>query len=387
MADKKRVLIVQSRVDSQGGGNLVAAWALQALCGAYDLSLAALWPIDYSAVNRSFGTALKEGDFTVHVAPPPFQRFRWMPTRGAQLERSLVGRFAQDLDRSHPYDILFSTHNEVDFHRRGLQYVHYPAAYLPRPKDEIRWFHKLPGVHPAYLAFCQRMQRATPAGLGRNQTLANSKFVAARCRELYGTLPMVVYPPVPGDFPRVPWQERHAGFVAAGRLHETKRWDVAVSIIEEVRRRGHPVTFTLIGHPDSVAYVQRLQELARTRPWFRMLYDLSREQLVFEMTRHRYGIHTMEEEHFGIAPAEIQRAGCITFVHNSGGPAEIVGGHPQLVFNTVQEAADKIERVLTDGSLEEGLRSHVALQRDRFTVDAFCKSLREIVAGFDSGSS
>jgi glycosyltransferase involved in cell wall biosynthesis len=118
-----------------------------------------------------------------------------------------------------------------------------------------------------------------------------------------------------------------------------------------------------------------------------MLYDLSREQLVFEMTRHRYGIHTMEEEHFGIAPAEIQRAGCITFVHNSGGPAEIVGGHPQLVFNTVQEAADKIERVLTDGSLEEGLRSHVALQRDRFTVDAFCKSLREIVAGFDSGSS
>lgn len=382
MADKKRVLIVHSHVHSQGGGNLMAAWALQALCGEYDVSLATLWPFDYSAVNRNFGTSLKESDFTLHVAPAAFQRFRWMPTRGAQLERSLVARFAQDLDRNRHFDILFSTHNEVDFHRCGLQYIHYPAAYLPRPQNEMRWFHKLPGVLPAYLAYCQRVQRATPAGWGRNQTLANSKFVAERFRELYGTEPQVVYPPVPGDFPVVPWAQRQAGFVAAGRLHETKRWDLAVGIIDEVRRRGQPVTLTLIGQPDGDAYLQRLRELASTRPWFRMLYDLTREQLVLEMASHRYGIHTMEEEHFGIAPAEIQRAGCITFVHNSGGPAEIVGGHRQLVFDTVQEAADKIESVLTDNALEDSLRAHVAQQRERFSVDAFCKSLREIVADF-----
>jgi glycosyltransferase involved in cell wall biosynthesis len=385
MANKKRLLIVQSRVSQQGGGNLVTAWTLQALCGVYDVSLAALWPVNHSALNRSFGTTLNEGDFKIHIAPPKFHRMlRWTPTRGAQIERSLVARFAQDLDRTQHYDLLFSTHNEIDFHRRGLQYVHYPAAYLPRPENEMRWFHKVPGVLPAYLAFCRRVQRATRAGWGRNQTMVNSKFVAERFREVYGTDPVVVYPPVPGDFPEVPWASREAGFVAAGRLHETKRWEVAVSIIDEVRRRGHPVTLTIIGQPDGDDYLARLQELARTRPWFRMLYNLSREQLVHEMTQRRYGIHTMEEEHFGIAPAEIQRAGCITFVHNSGGPAEIVGGHPQLVFNTVEEAGGKIERVLTDGPLEQELRSHVALQRDRFTVDTFCQSIREIVAGLES---
>jgi glycosyltransferase involved in cell wall biosynthesis len=110
---------------------------------------------------------------------------------------------------------------------------------------------------------------------------------------------------------------------------------------------------------------------------------LSREQLAVEMAQHRYGIHAMENEHFGIAPAEIQRAGCITFVHNSGGPREIVGEHQLLVFDSVEDAADKIVNVLTDPSLEESLRAHVARQRERFSVDGFCASLRESVESFD----
>lgn len=366
---------------------MVAAWALQALRKTWDVSLATLRPIDYSAVNRSFGTSLKEGDVDVRVAPPSYQHIlRWMPTAGALLERSLVVRFAQDLDRREKYDLLFSTQNEVDFHRRGLQYIHYPATYLPRPENEMRWFHQIPGVHSAYIAFCDRVQRATQDGFGRNLTLANSRFVANRFRELYGTDAIIVYPPVPGDFPEVPWHERRAGFVAAGRLDELKRWHVAVSIIEEVRRRGHEISFTLIGQPDHPPYERHLQSLAATRPWFRMLKDLSREQLTVEMAQHRYGMHTMEEEHFGIAPAEIQRAGCITFVHNSGGPREIVGEHPRLVFDSAEEAADKITGVLTDPLIEESLRAHVARQRERFSVDAFCASIRENVDGFDYGN-
>jgi glycosyltransferase involved in cell wall biosynthesis len=380
---KKRVLIAQCFVDPVGGGNAVAAWALEALRETCDVTLAAFQPVDYAAVNESFGTSLREGDFTVQLAPPAYSRaVRWMPTSAALLEICLIARFAQDLDRLHRYDLVFSTQNEIDFHRRGLQYVHYPTMYLPRPEIELSWFHRIPGFLKAYWALCFRLQRATRQGMSRNLSLANSRFIADKIRQTHGTDSVIMFPPVPGAFPDVPWDQRRAGFVAVGRMHMCKRWEMAVSIIDEVRRRGHDISLTLIGHHDDRKYVEQLKSLAASRPWFRMLHGLNREELALEIARHRYGIHTMEEEHFGIAPAEIQRAGCITFVHNSGGPPEIVGDELRLTFDTVEDAAGKIECALTDRVLEERLRHHVAAQRERFTAERFCSSLRAVVEEF-----
>jgi glycosyltransferase involved in cell wall biosynthesis len=155
-----------------------------------------------------------------------------------------------------------------------------------------------------------------------------------------------------------------------------------VAVVEALRRREHDVSLTLIGHHDDLAYERHLEELASSRPWFRVLYDLSREELVREIAAHRYGIHTMQDEHFGIAPAEILSAGCLPFVHNSGGPVEIVAGEPHLTFDTVEEAAGKIERVLSDRDLECRLLNHVAAGKARFTADAFCAGLREIIRHF-----
>ncbi len=122
-----------------------------------------------------------------------------------------------------------------------------------------------------------------------------------------------------------------------------------------------------------------LEALAATRPWFRIRYNLTRQELVQEVARHRYGIHTMENEHFGIAPAELQRAGCITFVHRSGGPMEIVGHRDELMFTDADEACDKICRVVQVAALAAELR-HFAEERGRFfSEDRFCAELRGYV--------
>jgi glycosyltransferase involved in cell wall biosynthesis len=169
---------------------------------------------------------------------------------------------------------------------------------------------------------------------------------------------------------------------AVGRIHPGKRWEMALEIVESVRRRGHNLSLTLMGHPDDVAYAARLEAAAATRPWFRFLRDLDRAALLAELATHRFGIHTMVDEHFGIAPAELQRAGCIPFVHNSGGPVEIVGGDNRLTFNGVEDAAEKITRVIESQDLERELRSQVAQRRDLFSSERFCESVREIVARF-----
>lgn len=382
-AAPKRVLVAHPRVTASGGGNGVAAWTLQALRERYDVSLATLQPVDCDALNRSWGTSLRPGDFRVHVAPAEYQRFlRVLPTPGALLELCLTMRLARSLDRRHGYDVLVGTQNEIDFGRPGVHYVHHPWKYLPRPAHEMRWYHHVPGVLPAYRALCQRLAGATDAGLGRNLSIANSAFIAGRMRQVYGIDSVVVFPPVTSDFPDVPWERREAAMVAVGRIHASKRWEMAVEIVEAVRGRGHAMGLTLIGHRDDAECLERLERLAATRPWFRLRLDVTRDELLATVAGHRYGIHTMEEEHFGMGPAEILSAGCLLFAHDSGGPVEILGGEERLLFAGVPDAAGKIARVLEDAALGAALRERLAARRGLFTTGTFCTRMREIVDRF-----
>ncbi len=383
MGVKKRVLIAHPRVNPAGGGNAVAAWALEALRDHFDVSLATLQDVDYAAVNRSFGTSLRKGDFTILIAP---RRYRMLlevlPTSGALLELCLTMRFAQTLDGRGHYDILLGTQNEIDFHRRGLQYIHHPWAYMPRPEHEMRWFHRIPGMLSGYRGLCQWIARSKSEGMRRNLSLANSKFIAGRLRETHGVESVILYPPVPGTFPAVPWERRQRGFVGLGRINGSKRWEMAVEILDALRQRGHDLTLTLIGHSDDPVYKLKIDQLAAPRPWFICKHDMSREELAAEIAQYRYAIHPMLDEHFGIAPAELQRAGCVLFAHNPGGPIEIVDGDSRRLFHDVEDAVAKIERMLTVPELEDDLRRHVALQRDRFTAETFCKGLRDIVGNY-----
>lgn len=383
VVDLPRILVVHPRLRTLGGGNLLAAWTLQALSSEFNVSLATLEPVDYTALNVTFGTSLRNGDFDVHLPPPGYQRIlRSMPTAGALLDICMAMRWAQDVDRRERYDILFGTSNEMDFHRRGVQYIHYPWFYLPRPEFEMRWFHRIPGVLGMYRRSCLALARATPSGLRRNLMLANSQYVAGQIRKAHGTGAQVVYPPVPGDFVELPLERRRMAAAAVGRVHRSKRWDMAVDIVESVRRRGHDLTLTLIGHGEDTAYAAQLEALAVTRPWFRFLRDVSRAQLLTELSQHRYGIHPMRDEHFGIAPAELQRAGCIPFVHNSGGQVEIVGGDARLTFDSTDDAAERIARVIENPALEHELCGQVAERKNWFTAERFCDSVREIVTQF-----
>lgn len=376
---RPRILVAHPRLLSAGGGNVMAAWTLQALCSEFDVTFATLGPIDYQAINVHFGTSLQEGDFEVRIAPPRYWRFlRSMPTPGALLEICLAMRWAQDVDREGNFDLVYSTSNEMDFHRRGVQYVNYPWYFLPRPKIEMSWFHYIPGVLAAYRKICIRVARTTPVGLRRNLMLANSKFVAGEIKKAHGTSARVVYPPVPGNFLDVPFDQRRFAMAAVGRVHPGKRWDMAVEIVEAVRRCGHPLELTLIGHPDDIEYGQKLESLAKTRPWFRWIRNATRNELLAELSRHKYGIHTMTGEHFGIAPAELQRSGCISFVHNSGGQVEIVGNDRRLTFDGVEDAAERIARVIENPAMEWELRAQVAQRKASFTEKRFCESVREV---------
>jgi glycosyltransferase involved in cell wall biosynthesis len=90
----------------------------------------------------------------------------------------------------------------------------------------------------------------------------------------------------------------------------------------------------------------------------------------------------MVDEHFGIAVAEMVKAGCIAFVPNDGGPVEIVGGDKRLVYQTKEEAITKIIRILSNPDEQASLRNYLNSRKELFSTERFMSQIREIVRRF-----
>ncbi len=152
--------------------------------------------------------------------------------------------------------------------------------------------------------------------------------------------------------PGAPWSERRNGFLAIGRISPEKEYERVMTILARVREQVAGVTLTdgrHVGPP--CAPLSRSTACARRASldsWIEFRHDLSRDEVRALMATHRYGIHGMREEHFGMAPAELARAGCIVWVPRGGGQMEIVGHEPALMYDTDDDAVAKIVRTLSD---------------------------------------
>ena len=57
-----------------------------------------------------------------------------------------------------------------------------------------------------------------------------------------------------------------------------------------------------------------------------------RDEILKVFARAKVGLHTMKEEHFGIAVVEMMSAGLVTLAHASGGPLhDIIGASEEPI--------------------------------------------------------
>jgi glycosyltransferase involved in cell wall biosynthesis len=371
-----RILFVQPSMSPPGGGNGVAAWMLQALTPEHEVTVLTWWPMDIGLMNRFWGTSLRAGDFTAVQIPARVRRVvDRMPLPLSMLRTAILLR--ETRRRHGTYDVPVTANNETDFGTLGVQYVHYPWNFFPRPKVDYHWYHFRP-LLPPYYALCNRLSGFTAEGMHRNVTLVNSNWTGRLAHQRYGFVSRTVYPPVTGDFPDVPWESRAPGFVCIGRIAPEKELDRVIDIVSGVRRHVPEVTLHIVGTPDHKQYARRIAQRAR-EAGFTIHHDLSRPALADLVSRQRYGIHGMLEEHFGMAPAELVRAGCLTWVHDAGGQVEIVDD-PRLVYGSVEDAVGKIVATLRDPHETATLRKHLATRGAMFSTERFMREVREAVA-------
>ena len=367
-----------------GGGNGVAAWMLQALVHAHRVTVLSWHPVDLDPINRFFGTSLRSGEFDTIVVPRSWRFLPdHLPVPAALLRSALLMRYTRRV--SDGFDVILGVHNETDYGRRGIQYVHYPTYLRPRPAVDYRWYHRAAPVLDAYYRFADRIADFSFERLKQNVTLANSDWTATRVKRLLGIDATTLYPPVADPAPALPWGERRTAFLSLGRISPEKEYERSMRILARVRASVPDLTYTIIGTWDRHGrrYVNRLQRLASSLgSWIQFRENLTRDEVRSMIGAHRYGIHGMREEHFGMAPAEMVRAGMIVWVPHGGGQVEIIGDEPALLFDSEDEAADKILGVLTNPLEQDRLRHHLAIRSQLFGTDRFMNEVRAIVQNF-----
>jgi len=379
----KRILFVQPTLSPPGGGNGLAAWMMEALKHEYRMSMLAWAPADLDSVNRFFGTDLHPSDFELHLIEPWIARLAAMsPTpMGLLKDHYLSLRCRRIIDG---FTAAIGANNEADLGPCGIQYVHFPRFLKDRPDIDLRWWHH--AIAPAirmYYWLSERLTAFSAARMRRNLTLVNSDFTGRRYRAVHGIEAVTLYPPAVGPFRDVPWEEREDGFVCIGRFSGEKRIELMINILSAVRQAGPRVHLHVVGSRDwDLAYFERIRAMARANAsWVSIHENLPRPELLDLIATHRFGIHGMHEEPFGMAVADLISSGCITFAPNSGGPVEILADE-RLVYSSLEDAVSKIVRAIRDPEYQASLRSHVETRKNLFRSEKFVTRLRSLVGDF-----
>ena len=383
---KPRISIVHPRLGwGHGGSEARALWAIDALKRDYRISVITTGPFDLHRLNDYYGTRLDRGDFFLKMVPlpPGLGRTR----KFAALRSAWVARFCRRV--APRFDLMISTYSPIEFGIQGIQCIadfsfvpEWRTALHPALRDHKSWWYGDSFLRRTYLGFCRWVSGEKLEGWKKDLILANSDWSARLMGDYYGIQAPTLYPPVTDDFLPCSYEERESGFVCAGRMVPEKRVHTIIEILHRVRRRGNDVHLHIIGERDGSGYVRTLEKMALKNPeWLFLEGRLSGQEKKTLMARHRFGLNACENEAFGIAVAEMVKAGCIVFVPNGGGQVEIVD-HPDLIYQNVDDAVQKIEAVLENSARQTALREHLARQGERFSIERFQAGIRAAVAEF-----
>jgi glycosyltransferase involved in cell wall biosynthesis len=365
-------------------------WAVQALRNDYDVTVVTRGEVDLERLNAFYGTALKAGEFKIRQVPIPWWSLLVRKTgRGSALDDAPYQRCCRRI--AHEFDVLISAYNFCDF---GVPAIHCIADFSwddavrrslhPVPPGLARFIYENSVLRRTYLRLAQFLSGSSGHNIHSEQDLilANSQWTADLMRTKYKLCANVLYPPVHSKFPSIPWTRRENGFVCLGRIDPVKRIERVIDILARVRQRGYNLHLHVIGRIGSDAYSRAVAGLCKAHAEWVIPEGARRGREKLDLlAAHRFGIHACNGEAFGIAVAEMVKAGCIPFVPKEGGQAEIVN-HPSLIYADVDDAVNKIVTVLETPPVQADLGTHLANQGRQFSAGSFMNGIRTVVQQF-----
>jgi glycosyltransferase involved in cell wall biosynthesis len=377
-----RVAVVHPYLLPGGGSEACAMWMVQALQDDGRVTLITMGRPDLPALNESCGTSLDPGRIEIRgLRIPPGMRTRFDALRAFRLAR-YCRRHAGD------FDVMVSAYNVMDFGVPGIQRIA-DFSFDDGLRRELHGgtgpgegpLHRASAGRSLYLRLARALAGASRDGWKRNLTLANSEWTRGLLGERFGVPAKVLYPPVAGAPSPVRWEDREDGFVVMGRIVPEKGIPLIIEILAEVRK-VKPIHLHILGRSGRAAYARDIEALCRRHGgWVHLegpRYGLEKDEF---LARHKYGISGCRHEAFGIAVAEMVKAGMVVWVPNAGGQTEIAAD-AGLVYSGRDDAVARILAVLGDPAGEAVLRDRLEGRAALFSPARFSSEMRSIVLDF-----
>ncbi len=387
-AEHRKVLLIHSDVYGFGGAEnhcirvaqimQNAGFDVTVLHGGGPLEVERIWKwcgIRIDAARTSFTTA------------KPFNRFPSFLAGMALLRYAFVLRAARRIVDE--FEIVIGTFGEVPIELENLiQSTHVPLffydpeslSYLgfDAGRSRLRYWMRV-----VYVRAARRIAGWRTEVIERGRLLTNSHWTARQFQRHYPrSNPKVIYHGartdlIEADNDYLPFVERTDDFVILGRVAPSKRVEVAIEIVDLLRVRGWGVGLTIIGSNEG-SYADGIASLVAGRPYVKWRQNLARREVEKLIATHKWALHCAPNEHYGLAAIEMLRLGCIVFVPDSGGQAEVLDDE-RLRYTSALDAADKIENVLRSEAIQAELRVLLAAIGRLHTVEMFMEKFRKYV--------
>jgi glycosyltransferase involved in cell wall biosynthesis len=375
MLDMARIAVIHPHFDIRGGAEMVCLNVLDTLQYDHEVVLFTAGKVDFFSLNKYYQTNVE--NVTVRNSPPLCTVIRSVVgSRFGLFTYALLNRhFNRNEDE---FDLVISTYNEVTTDRPSILYIHHPLydrtglGHDPRSTGAIRG---------AYKYICSKIARISEEKVRPNTMLVNSEWTGKVVGEIYHVRPKTVYPPVDtSEFSPPPAEQQEHGFVSIGRISPDKNVLRNIKIIEQLREHGYDTHLHLIGPTPHQKYLAEVKDQIENCSFIHLESEISREELVQMIQKHRYGLHGKEHEHFGIVVAELVAGGTVPFIPNSGGQCEIIDDCEYIQYSSVESAVKKVDNVLSSPDLEADIRSGLPDVAERFGQKRFRDEIREIVS-------
>lgn len=245
-----------------------------------------------------------------------------------------------------------------------------------------------------FIYFIVELQLYFWAGQSSDTSLVNSTFTLEHLNSIWNRELHRVYPPCDVDhlkaLPRDDARPEKIRILSLAQFRPEKDHPLQLQALYELREivpeeLFSNITLVLCGSCRNADDAQRVKDLSDLSKYLSLennvefKVNLTYEELLTEMQNAYIGIHTMLDEHFGIAIVELMAAGLITVAHRSGGPLlDIIetseASRLGYLALTAEEYAHTLKHILYlhDEEIAE-IRERARASVDRFS----CKKFQE----------
>jgi glycosyltransferase involved in cell wall biosynthesis len=254
------------------------------------------------------------------------------------------------------YEKIISASGEIVNKKKVYQFIHHPffslniINYLSLG---IRFyeFHKL--LIRFILTFtCRIIFRINKVNLSKNITFTNSKWSADKYKTTYNITNNVFY-----NYPTFTlkkntnisfnkFEERENNFIILGRVTPDKKIHDVIKLFNKIceKFKSLNLKLTIIGPTPDTIYLNKCKNLSKNNNIFFTGF-ISENEKENILNNSKYGLHLFYNEHFGMAPCEMQNHNILVFVNKGGGIIEFIDNKNQQ-FTNYDELIDKISILL-----------------------------------------